>query len=263
MAKEVHLLNYWMPLLRQLKEFKEIANTEEPELRYILSAIDRTLANMFIETADEYGIKRFEDMMRIVPNEGESLDVRRFKVLTKWNDYTPYTDAELYRKLVSICGSEDLIDIEEHYEDYWLKVTTNLGVAGAFDLVADAFREMLPCNLVLELANILEAKKESTLYVGGVCCTAFIYCITHDIEVATGIIDNPVSFGVGNSVGGGNLITHDVHVEGATELELGVGFAAGMATTTLITQDINTTAHENGKHTVATSVNVAKTVKLN
>ena len=56
MAKEVDLLSYWMPLLRQLKEFKEIANTEEPELRYILAAIDRTLANMFIESADEYGI---------------------------------------------------------------------------------------------------------------------------------------------------------------------------------------------------------------
>ena len=73
MAKEVHLLNYWMPLLRKLKEFKEIAKTEEPELRYILAAIDRTLANFFIESADEYGIKRFEDMMGIVPEETDTL----------------------------------------------------------------------------------------------------------------------------------------------------------------------------------------------
>ena len=44
-TKEVDLLSYWMPLLRKLYEFKQIAIAEEPELRYILEAIDRTLAN--------------------------------------------------------------------------------------------------------------------------------------------------------------------------------------------------------------------------
>ena len=62
MAREIDLLGYWMPVLRQLKEFKEIAKAETPELKYILEQIERTLNNMFIETADEYGIKRFEDM---------------------------------------------------------------------------------------------------------------------------------------------------------------------------------------------------------
>lgn len=61
MAREIDLLGYWMPVLRQLKEFKEIAKAETPELKYILEQIERTLNNMFIETADEYGIKRFED----------------------------------------------------------------------------------------------------------------------------------------------------------------------------------------------------------
>ena len=62
MAREIDLLGYWMPVLRQLKEFKEIAKAETPELKYILEQIERTLNNMFIETADEYGIKRFEEM---------------------------------------------------------------------------------------------------------------------------------------------------------------------------------------------------------
>ena len=38
-TKEVDLLSYWMPLLRKLYEFKQIAMAEEPELRYILEAI--------------------------------------------------------------------------------------------------------------------------------------------------------------------------------------------------------------------------------
>ena len=84
-TKEVDLLSYWMPLLRKLYEFKQIAIAEEPELRYILEAIDRTLANMFIETADEYGIKRFEDMMGLFPEEGDSLETRRYNGMTEYH----------------------------------------------------------------------------------------------------------------------------------------------------------------------------------
>ena len=41
MAKEVDLLSYWMPVLRKIKEFREIAKAEEPELRYLLEACHR------------------------------------------------------------------------------------------------------------------------------------------------------------------------------------------------------------------------------
>ena len=172
MAKEVHLLNYWMPFLRKLKEFKEIDNAEEPELQYILATIDRTLANFFIDSADEYGIKRFENIMGIVPETTDSLGTRRFRVLTKWNNYVSYTELELRRRLISICGSEDAFDLEEHYKEYWLKITTHLGIPGALDMVASTLNDMLPCNLVYELANIIEEKLFNTPYIGGVCCTA-------------------------------------------------------------------------------------------
>ena len=95
MAKEVQLLSYWMPILRNLKEFKEIAKSEEPEVKRLLEEIDTTLDNLFIETADEYGIKRFEKMMGITPSEGDTLETRRFKALLKWSDKVPYTEEVL------------------------------------------------------------------------------------------------------------------------------------------------------------------------
>lgn len=172
MAKEVHLLNYWMPLLRNLKEFKEIAKTEEPELRYLLEVIDRALANMFIETADEYGIERFESMMGIIPDEGADLEARRFKVLTLWNDYIPFTKSELYKRLVSICGSEDDFELVERYEEYILELYTHLGVAGAFDMVLDALEEMLPCNILVTYENKVPIDKSPLrLSFGGIGCT--------------------------------------------------------------------------------------------
>ena len=290
MAKEVHLLNYWMPLLRKLKEFKEIAKTEEPELRYILAAIDRTLANFFIESADEYGIKRYEDMMGIVPEETDTLDTRRFRVLTKWNNYVPYTEPELYRRLVSICGSEDAFELEEHYKEYWLRVTTHLGVAGAFDMVANTLDDMLPCNLVLELANIMEAKPFSTLYMGGVCCTALGYCITHDIEaeaeiaapmrvgvglaragthIVTHDLDSkvatvsPLSEAVANATAMLSMVTHDVSLQDKSEAALSVGTGTGSANVRIITHDINSKVSNTGNTSVAGSVSGAMRVTIN
>ena len=262
MAKEVHLLNYWMPLLRKLKEFKEIAKTEEPELRYILAAIDRTLANFFIESADEYGIKRYEDMMGIVPEETDTLDTRRFRVLTKWNNYVPYTEPELYRRLVSICGSEDAFDLEEHYKEYWLRVTTHLGVAGAFDMVANTLDDMLPCNLVLELANIMEAKPFSTLYMGGVCCTALGYCITHDLESVVATV-SPLSEAVANATAMLSMVTHDVALQDKSEADLSVGTGTGSANVRIITHDINSKVSNTGNTSVAGSVSGAMRVTIN
>lgn len=234
MAKDVNLLSYWMPLLRGIREFQEIAQTEEPELKYILEAIDRTLDNFFIETADEQGIKRFESMMKIIPNDKDNLEIRRFRVFTEWNNYVPYTDVELFRKLVAICGSDELFNIEEHYAEYWLKVTTNLNESGAFDLVADALKEMLPCNLVLELENILGEKTNGTLYIGGVCSTLFRHCITNDLDAVS-----------------------------STEALLGVGTVINKVGTHVITQDLNKTISNSGDPQVATSVNIATTVTLN
>lgn len=290
MAKDVNLLSYWMPLLRGIKEFKEIAKAEEPELRYILAAIDRTLNNFFIDTADEYGISRFESMMGIYPDPTDTLDTRRFRVKSEWNDYVPYTEPELYRRLVSICGSPDLFDIEEHYNDYWIKVITQVGIKGAFDMVSSTLDDMLPCNLVLQLENVLKAIKTSELYLGGVCCTAFGYCITNDIEAedklsgyhviaigsgkaGTHIITNDIAAKVSKSselsnavaMATGNLsgdITHDISVRDALSSPHYEGIGAGMAFTKIITHDINSTVNSNGNTLGAMPVNVASVITI-
>ena len=181
MAKEVDLLSYWMPILKQLKEFKEIAKAEEQELRYILEECDRTLRNMFISTADEYGVSRFERMMGIFPDEEVDLETRRFNVLVKWNDKSQYTDGELYKKLSAFCG-EGNFSITEHYNDYWIEIVTYLGVRGAFESVVPSLQEMLPCNLVLKISNIVKEVSEYTPKVVGITSTAMSYTITDDLK---------------------------------------------------------------------------------
>lgn len=183
MAKEVDLLSYWMPFLRQLREFKEIAKAEEPELRLILEASDRTLANMFIETADEYGISCFERMMGIYPIEGETLDVRRLNVQINWNNRACYTNNELHNLLTFLCGSADKFSVTNYYADYLIEVVTKLGGRGAFDTVVKYLQDILPCNLVLQTSNVLEeSSKTTSVNIVGVTSVAMSYLITNDLK---------------------------------------------------------------------------------
>lgn len=289
MAKEVDLLSYWMPVLRQLKEFKEIAKAEEPELRYILEACDRTLNNFFISTADEYGISRFESMMGIFPDEGEDLETRRFNVLVKWNDKVPYTDGGLYDRLLSLCG-EGKFTITPQYEDYKISITTEAGIKGAFDTISSLITDMLPCNLELTLQNILKAQKDTATSFGVAISTAMSYQITNDINKQY-TADNPLTFGMGVGKAGTHTVTHDIAVKVAKDTPLNEAVAVanafseiithdvgltdnleaplnnaigvGMAHTTLITHDLESKADVNGNSTVGTPVSTATVITIN
>lgn len=291
MAKDVILLNYWMPVLRKLKEFREIAKAEEPELRYILEAIDRTLNNMFINTADEQGIKHFESMLGIYPEAGDSLEMRRFRVLAKWNDNVPYTFKELYNRLLALCGGDiSSFDIIEHFNEYWIEVQTHLGVSGAFEEVTDLLEEMLPANLVLSLKNTVPEKPTITpLYFGVAVCTAMRYLLTNDIKAysvgngamyyAVGLGNaeahvithdikakaestTPFSEAMAGSVGMVSQITHDVDLEDAVNSSMYGAVGVGFAQTRIITHDIKSKANISGNHAVASPVSKAMVITI-
>lgn len=149
MAKEVDLLSYWMPVLRSIRVFQEIARSEEQEITLLLSVIDKTLDNMFIDTADEDGIARFEKIMGIIPADSDDLEVRRFRLQTKWNDQLPYTEEELHNRLKSLCG-EGGYTLDISYNDYYLSVGVGLRSKENLTLVKDLLSNIVPCNIVVE-----------------------------------------------------------------------------------------------------------------
>lgn len=258
MAKEVILLNYWMPLLRGLKDFQEIAKAEEPELRYLLEACDRTLNNMFIETADEYGIIRYENIMGLVPDIEDTLDTRRFKVLSKWNDKVPYTDRELYNRLLSLCGAGNF-QIKERYKEYKLDIETTLGVRGAFDEVCKMLDLMLPCNLIVAIFNYIKVQKGSSCYFGGIVCVAMAYQITNDINCEY-LSRNTAYLSNATAYAGTALITHDIAEQDNSSMALRGAVGLSTAHTLLITNDIRVQQIVTGNPTVAIPVSTATVI---
>ena len=67
MIREVDLVSYLPPFMQSYKEPVAALEAENPEFSLMWSATDRCLRNRFISTADEYGISRFEKMLKIYP----------------------------------------------------------------------------------------------------------------------------------------------------------------------------------------------------
>ena len=65
MTKTVDLVSYLPPFMADFKEISVTLEAENPEFVLVWNAADRVLQNEFIESADEYGISRFEKIWNI------------------------------------------------------------------------------------------------------------------------------------------------------------------------------------------------------
>ena len=107
MIRDVDLVSYLPPFIAEYREINETLKAENPEFKIMWEAVDRVLKNEFIESADEYGISRFERILKIFPSKEDSLESRRARVQARWFATIPYTWRMLIEKLISICGDSN------------------------------------------------------------------------------------------------------------------------------------------------------------
>ena len=85
------LINYLPYVVRDYAEFQGITGAEQPEFENAWAAVDDLLNNQFIKTAGNLGLSRWEKILGISPKGTDTLDDRRFRVLTRLNEELPYT----------------------------------------------------------------------------------------------------------------------------------------------------------------------------
>jgi hypothetical protein len=96
--------SYIPDVLKNVREFVSLAAAENPALENVSNAIDTVKAEQFVNTADEAGIKRYEAIVKITPKGTDTLEERKFAVLTKYNAETPFTEKKVNEILTSLCG---------------------------------------------------------------------------------------------------------------------------------------------------------------
>lgn len=111
------------PFMQSYKEPVAALEAENPEFSLMWSATDKCLKNRFIETADDYGLSRFEKMLGITADSNESLETRRMRVRNRWFNKLPYTIRTLTEKVKQIVGDSYNFTISGNLKDYELNLT--------------------------------------------------------------------------------------------------------------------------------------------
>lgn len=141
------LQDYLPPILLKTYEFPLLCDTEQPEFDRLSDAADETLSDQFVETAGERGLARYEKIFGITPMDTDTLDERRFRVLTKINAQLPFSIRRLRQQLATLCGA-DGYKLEVNGAVYTLTVKVALTAKRNQQAVEELLADIVPANMV-------------------------------------------------------------------------------------------------------------------
>lgn len=175
------LIDYLPYVVQDFKEFQGITNGEQPEFELVWDSYEKVFRNQFIDTMDNYGLSRWEAMLKITPKGTDTLDTRRARIKTQLNNFIPYPIRVFIRMLTAIANGEPFtVTIEPG--SYLMEIETEWGASGQVEGLEYLIENILPCNIAISAANKLLCVAEGTaLFCGGVCLV-HNYLITNDYQ---------------------------------------------------------------------------------
>lgn len=167
MTRDVSLLAYLPPFMQDFTEIAATLNAEDPEFVIVWDSADRVLKNQFIATADEYGISRFEKILKILPSKEDTLESRRSRVQNRWFNDMPCTLRTLVYRLTTLCADHGFT-LTKHFTDaYTLEIHTDLELFGQVEEFERIIGSVIPCNLVVKSTNYIILNAAGPVSLGG------------------------------------------------------------------------------------------------
>ncbi len=151
MDREIDILNYLPEFLQDFREFQELAASENPEIRALWGSLENVMKEQFINDSTENGVKRWEAILKINPKGSDSLDVRKFRILTRLNEKLPYTYKKLAQQLETLCG-ESGYSLELRNYEYKLIVRVALTAKSMLAEVEKLLARIVPVNMYVDLS---------------------------------------------------------------------------------------------------------------
>lgn len=145
------IIDYYPGVIGQIREIQQITAAEDLEFERLGKESRNVLDNMYILTANETGIAKFEKVLGIEPDPNISIEKRRLNILTKYgrkklnlgqirvlihsfsegaeleNDY-----ADMHTKVILYRQPENIAEIEKMLEDI---IPLNIYISFVYDAV--------------------------------------------------------------------------------------------------------------------------------
>ena len=158
------LIDYLPTFEKNIKEFDVIlTKAEDPEMLSAWNSANDLMNDQFIADATENGVSRMEKILKIIPKATETLDSRKFTLLTRMSEQPPFTITALERQLKTLCG-EGNYEVTRNVADKILHVRIALVARSNFNDVALLLERIVPANMVIDLSLKYKQHEAITKY---------------------------------------------------------------------------------------------------
>lgn len=148
--KTVDLTAYLPPVLRRVRELREITALETPVMQALWDAAETAMNDQFLSTAGKTGLASRERLLSITPSPGDTVEDRRFRLMTLYGSDTPYTRRRLEAMLAALLGA-DGYQIRYLTAGHAVKVGVALKARSRVDSVVELLERTLPYNMVFSV----------------------------------------------------------------------------------------------------------------
>jgi len=261
MARNIELWNHLPPFLKDFREMCALIDTENPEFNLAAQVTDATVDEMFIQTATDTGLKRFEKILGISPMTGDSLESRRSAIMTRWHDITPYTMNALKNRIIAIQGNDEVEIILSKNRPYEIEIITRLENPGQVNDLAYIIKTMIPCNLVIHSLNVISGETSLGIGYGIGASMAGTILLTNDLNERK-TFSVPLGMAGTHGIINTLFLTNDLHTEQNLFVETGVGAGMSAANVLFLTNDLKESIDIGGTASVGMGGSIANIIEI-
>ena len=157
------LIEYLPEFLQKIREYKVLFDVEDIELDELKERLEDILDEVIVNTADSYGIERYEKIYSIKPDSND-IEKRRFNILSKINNRVPYTINWLKSKLDNIVGKDNYVITIDH-NNYKIKIEILAIFKEVAELLNKDLREQLSANMEITV-NLFQTEQCQMYFAG-------------------------------------------------------------------------------------------------
>jgi len=143
------MIDYLPEIIKDFREYQTLMCIEQTEFEEGWIFAEYALQESVIMTATDYGLSRWEKMLGVTPKATETLDERRFKIISLISNDMPYTYKQLEKQLTNLCGV-DGYEIVLDNDRYSILVKVALTAKNNYEAVRTLLEQILPANLIID-----------------------------------------------------------------------------------------------------------------
>ena len=161
---DIDISQFLPPVSRDSRDMQEIMRVENPEFILLWEIMADLLDNQFIPSMGELGLSHWEWILEVLPQDTDTIEDRRNRILRLLAGTRPYTVEKLQEMLDATFGRGAVgVDLNENLYEIWFILSKEMRERSGE--IINYAEPIVPKNLLLK--TLVEEKVQTKSTVGG------------------------------------------------------------------------------------------------